>query len=209
MLDRIRVYIKSGDTVPKFLSIIARYIPKLTRVEQELITKACFLVEREFKDDYRHTGEAYITHFLAVATIIVCHLGMRDVNLIIAAILHDLLEDKPHWTRAHLVEEFNADVADLVYSVTKQKRQPSESFHEYELKYFAQVRAGRIRSVILKLSDRLHNMLTLWGSPEKKKAKTFETLQYLLPLAVEFQILWAELTLACTERINEENFFNH
>jgi hypothetical protein len=46
-------------------------------------------------------------------------------------------------------------------------------------------------------------MLTLWGTAEKKSAKTLETLRYVLPLAVEFQVLWPELTLACAERISE------
>ncbi|HMO78237.1 MAG TPA: HD domain-containing protein [Candidatus Paceibacterota bacterium] len=206
MLDRVKALIEKGNTIPKFIALVIYHVPKITDQELGLINKACAVTGHVFRDDIRHsTKEAYITHLLAVAVIIVSYLGMRDVNLIIAAILHDLIEDKPYWTYESLVQEFNVNVADLVYSVTKLDRQPGESEHNYQLRYFAQVWAGGIRSVILKLADRLHNMLTLWGPPEKKRAKTLETLQYVLPLAVQYQILWPELTLACAEQIRESN----
>lgn len=204
MLDRIRVLIEKGNTTPKFLGLIRHYIPKISDHDQSMLYKACVLAESEFKNDVRLTGEAYFTHLLAVP-VIVCDLGMRDVNVLTAGVLHDLLEDKPYWTRERLSGEFNPDVAELVDTVTMPQRHPNETQHEYKSRYYAQIRAKGIRSVTLKLSDRLHNMMTLWGTSEKKLAKTLETLQYVLPLAVESQILWTELTIACAERISERN----
>ncbi len=204
MLDRIRVLIEKGDTTPKFLSLIRHYIPRITDHDQSMLMKACNLAESEFKHDVRLTGEAYFTHLLAVPAI-VCDLGMRDVNVLTAGVLHDLIEDKPHWTHGRLAAEFNLDVADLVAAVSMPERHPNEALHEYKIRYYAQIRAKGIRAISVKLSDRLHNMLTLWGTSEKKLAKTLETLQYVLPLAVESQILWTELTLACAERISERN----
>lgn len=101
------------------------------------------------------------------------------------------------WSIAKIASEFNEDVARLVASVTKRQRRPGEDKHQYEAEVFAQVRAGGIRAIIIKLADRLHNVLTPWGSVSKQENKIRETLRYVLPLAVEVGVLWKEITIVC------------
>ena len=139
-----------------------------------------------------------------MAVILLSYLGIRDANLIAAALLHDIIEDIKGWTKLRVARELNVDVANLVDAVTKPDREPyGANEHKFEKATFAKVRTGGHRAVVLKLADRLHNMITLWGSPEKKRLKTLETLRYVLPLAVEQNILWQELTVACAGQLNE------
>jgi (p)ppGpp synthase/HD superfamily hydrolase len=201
MLERVRQLILKYNTKKKFLRRVAfRY--GMDTKGYLLIKKAYELARVEFRGLKRHSGEPYFYHKLAVAVILMEYLEVDDPNLVAAALLHDLIEDIEDWTEQKLQREFNRDVAKLVASVTKpDKSEFGDNLHQYELVTFTKVIGGGQRAVVLKLADRLHNMLTLWGSPKKKLEKTLETLQYVLPLAVEEGILWQELTVACSDRI--------
>ena len=110
---------------------------------------------------------------LSVAAILMCCLGINDANLVVAALLHDLVEDRPNrWTVERVALEFNRDVANLVASVTKRKRRPGENKHQYEAEVFAQVKAGGLRAITIKVADRIHNILTPWGSKQKQREKS-------------------------------------
>lgn len=206
MLDELKRVILKHRRQREFFRLIARHFGGHGTVEYRLIKKAYSLAHKEFFQVRRHDGDRYFYHKVAVAVIILCYLKVLDANLIAAALLHDLIEDIPGWSKERLARMFNEDVAHLVASVTKPDQKPyGTNLHKFEKATFATVRAGGYRAIKLKVSDRLHNMITLWGSPPKKLEKTLETLRYVLPLAVEIDVLWQELTLACAEQLHQIN----
>ncbi len=204
MLERVRQLISKYRTKKRFLGRVAVHFA-LNSPSYVLIKKAYEIARIAFHGRKRDTGEAYFYHKLATAVIIMEYLKILDANLIAAALLHDIIEDIELWTESRVSGDFNPDVGSLVESVTK----PNETFygvnyHKHKLATFAKVRAGGVRACTLKVADRLHNMVTLWGSSEKKLAKTLETLRYVLPLAVETGVLWKELVEDCALQIHEQ-----
>ncbi len=109
----------------------------------------------------RKSGEPYITHPVAVAAIL-ADLGM-DAETIIAAILHDTLEDTP-LPRAEIESRFGATVAELVDGVTKLDKVKFRSLQDAAAESFRKMllaMARDLRVILIKLADRLHNMRTL------------------------------------------------
>ena len=133
---------------------------------------------------FRKSGEAYICHPVAVA-ISLAEMRM-DANCIMAAILHDVIEDtgvsKPELTKA-----FNRDVAELVDAVTKLTKIDSKSHAETQAENVRKMflAMGKdLRVIMVKLADRLHNMQTLGAMPsEAKRRIARETLDIYAPIA--------------------------
>ena len=206
MLDKVRRVILKYRGKREFFQLIARHFGSGTP-EYKLIESAYKLAKNEFYFTWRHDGTRYFYHLVAVAVIVLEYMKITsDVNLIAAALLHDLVEDKPKWTTLRVTKKFNSDVAHLVEAVTKpDPKLYGSNIHKHEKATFAKVRAGGYRAIKLKLADRLHNMITLWGSAEKKLQKTRETLRYVMPLAIEIDVLWKELNVACALHSGEGN----
>jgi len=132
----------------------------------------------------RKTGEAYICHPIAVALSLA---EMRmDANGIMAAILHDVVEDTTV-TKKELATHFNQEVAELVDGVTKLSKIDSKSHAEAQAENVRKMflAMGKdLRVIMVKLADRLHNMQTLGVmSPEKKRRIARETLDIYAPIA--------------------------
>ncbi|TPQ29668.1 bifunctional (p)ppGpp synthetase/guanosine-3',5'-bis(diphosphate) 3'-pyrophosphohydrolase [Methylomonas sp. EFPC3] len=133
---------------------------------------------------FRRSGEAYICHPVAVAITLA---GMHmDAHGIMAAILHDVIEDTPI-TKEQLGEQFGAEVADLVDGVTKlskiDSRSRAEAQAENVRKMFLAM-AQDLRVIVVKLADRLHNMQTMGNMPlDKKRRIAKETLEIYAPIA--------------------------
>ncbi len=132
----------------------------------------------------RSSGEPYIIHPLAVAEIL-ADLGL-DPDTIIAALLHDAIEDT-NTTYAQIKQKFGVSVADMVEGVTKLTRMTYETAEEVEIENLRKMfiaMARDIRVIIIKLVDRLHNMRTLmYRPPEKQRKKALETMQIYAPIA--------------------------
>ncbi len=133
---------------------------------------------------FRRSGEAYICHPVSVAITLA---GMHmDAHGIMAAILHDVIEDTPI-TKDQLAEQFGAEVADLVDGVTKlskiDSRSRAEAQAENVRKMFLAM-AQDLRVIVVKLADRLHNMQTMGNMPlDKKRRIAKETLEIYAPIA--------------------------
>ncbi len=166
----------------ELVKCIRRYHPS---DDLTMIQKAYQIAYDAHKDQKRKSGEPYIIHPLCVA-IILADLEM-DKETIAAGILHDVVEDTV-MSLDELREEFGGEVALLVDGVTK-LTQISWSMDKMELqaenlrKMFLAM-AKDIRVIIIKLSDRLHNMRTLqYMKPEKQKDKARETMEIYAPIA--------------------------
>ncbi|MGH3195322.1 MAG: RelA/SpoT family protein [Streptosporangiaceae bacterium] len=147
------------------------------------------LIERAYgsaaywhRDQKRRSGDPYITHPLAVATIL-AELGM-NTETICAALLHDTVEDTPY-TLTELRGEFGEDIAALVDGVTKlDKVKYGEAAEAETVRKMVVAMSRDIRVLVIKLADRLHNMRTLRYLPrEKQERKSREVLEIFAPLA--------------------------
>ncbi len=152
------------------------------KADLALLQSAYDVAEEKHEGQKRKSGDPYITHPLAVATIL-AGLGM-DTTTLVAALLHDTVEDTDY-SLDRLREEFGEEVAQLVDGVTKLDRVELGNAAEAEtIRKMVVAMAQDPRVLVIKLSDRLHNMRTMrFLSPEKQAKKARETLEVLAPLA--------------------------
>ncbi|WP_146698142.1 RelA/SpoT family protein, partial [Haemophilus influenzae] len=161
--------------------IIQGYLPA---DKIELIKRAFVIARDAHEGQFRSSGEPYITHPVAVASIIAqLHL---DHEAVMAALLHDVIEDTPY-TEEQLKEEFGASVAEIVDGVSKLDKLKFRTRQEAQVENFRKMILAMtrdIRVVLIKLADRTHNMRTL-GSlrPDKRRRIAKETLEIYCPLA--------------------------
>jgi guanosine-3',5'-bis(diphosphate) 3'-pyrophosphohydrolase len=132
----------------------------------------------------RRSGEPYITHPIAVA--LQCTEWKLDSQALIAALLHDVMEDCGV-TKTDLVEKFGANVAELVDGLTKLDKLSFETQEEGQVESFRKMllaMARDVRVILVKLADRTHNMRTMESMPRSRwKAISSETLEIYAPIA--------------------------
>ena len=152
------------------------------KADLPLIERAYRTAERTHQGQMRKSGDAYITHPLAVTTIL-AELGMNEPTLC-AALLHDTVEDTDY-TLAELTRDFGAEVALLVDGCTKvDKIKYGESAKSDTIRKMIIAMSRDIRVLVIKLADRLHNMRTLhYLRPDKQSRIAQETLEIFAPLA--------------------------
>ncbi len=152
--------------------------------DEALLRRAYEFSARAHEGQTRRSGEPYLQHPLAVAGILT--FLKLDVTAIVAALLHDTLEDTVA-TQEELQTHFGDEVAHLVEGVTKIGQIPFRTYEEKQAENFRKMllsMADDIRVVFIKLADRLHNMRTLGHLPEaKQKQIAQETLEIYAPLA--------------------------
>ncbi|MEY8387733.1 bifunctional (p)ppGpp synthetase/guanosine-3',5'-bis(diphosphate) 3'-pyrophosphohydrolase [Oscillospiraceae bacterium 38-13] len=133
----------------------------------------------------RKSGEPYIIHPLAVAQIVAEELKL-DSESIEAALLHDVIEDTPA-THADVARLFSPTIANLVEGVSKLTRiqyATKEDEQMENLRKMLMAMSKDIRVILIKVSDRLHNMRTMeYQSPEKQKQKSLETMEIYAPIS--------------------------
>ena len=132
----------------------------------------------------RKEGSPYVTHCVAAADIAV-DMGL-DEDSVIAALLHDLIEDTP-LTHADIAKQFGESVANIVEGVTKLTRVQYTSKEDEQmenLRKMLMAMAKDIRVILIKIADRLHNMRTMaYQTEEKQRIKSLETMEIYAPIA--------------------------
>ena len=167
-------------TIDDLRLTLLEYLPE---AEVDDIARAYAFAEDAHDGQMRRTGHDYITHPLAVANVLTrMHM---DHQSIMAAILHDVLEDTGV-SKATLADTFGNEVAEIVDGVSKlatifksRAEAQAENFQK-----MAMATAQDIRVILVKIADRLHNMRTIGVMPpEKRKRTARETLEFYAPIA--------------------------
>jgi guanosine-3',5'-bis(diphosphate) 3'-pyrophosphohydrolase len=163
---------------PLFRAVKANH-PK---ADLALLERAYVIAERMHGSQMRKSGDPYITHPLAVTTIL-ADIGMTEPTLV-AALLHDTVEDTPY-TLEELRSDFGDEVAQLVDGVTKlDKVKYGDAAQAETIRKMIVAMSRDIRVLVIKLADRLHNMRTLRFVPQASQERTArETLDIYGPLA--------------------------
>ncbi len=169
---------------PKLLKQLINELDYLDEPDIEIVSKAYAYSSIAHEHQSRKTGEPYIIHPVAVASILGgLHL---DAAAISAGLLHDVLEDT-EIGEGLLKEEFGEEIFTLVDGVSKLDRLEDEGIKENQAESFRKMMLAMvqdIRVIIIKLSDRLHNMRTIYAlEPEKQMKKAKETLEIFAPIA--------------------------
>jgi len=179
--------------INQLISTVESYLPP---EQVERVQAAYEFGAEAHRGQKRLSGEPYISHPVAAANIL-AELHM-DAETLMAAILHDVIEDTPT-AKTEVATRFGAEVAELVDGVTKldqihfksRKEAQAESFRKMLL---AMVRD--IRVVLVKLADRTHNMRTLGSVPApKRRAIAVETLEIYAPIAERLGLYTIKLEL--------------
>src|SRR5688500_14140839 len=227
--------VKTARTTVPLQKLLEQLPERYTLTERELIQRAYRVAEEAHREQKRHSGEPYINHCLAVASVLA---DLRvPAEVVAAALLHDTVEDTTI-TLKDLKRDFGDTIAILVDGVTKLTKLPrvsrgdqhAEQSGESERAERASDKNTRsrkqdlisetlrktflamgddVRVVLIKLADRLHNMRTLSFMPEKKRKKIVkETLDIFAPLANRlgiWQIKW-ELEDLGFRHLNPEKY---
>lgn len=176
---------KKSVTMDQCMEQIQSYIHKPENLQ--LIEEAWQFAQKAHAGQMRKSGEPYIIHLVQVANILAqLHCSPKTIA---AGLLHDTLEDCDWVTYDLLAETFSTEIADLVEAVTKVGRinQEFKDEQEYQASNHRKIfiaMAKDIRVILIKLSDRLHNMRTLeYQSAAKQQKIAKETLQVYAPIA--------------------------
>jgi GTP pyrophosphokinase len=177
-----RITAQRGALSPVLEPLVAVHRQFYPKANLALLQRAYEVAEQRHATQLRHSGDPYITHPVAVATIL-AELGM-DTTTLVAALLHDTVEDTGYTVEA-LAGEFGDEVAHLVDGVTKLDKVVLGTAAEAEtIRKMVIAMARDPRVLVIKVADRLHNMRTIrFLPPEKQARKARETLEVIAPLA--------------------------
>ncbi|UNK58106.1 bifunctional (p)ppGpp synthetase/guanosine-3',5'-bis(diphosphate) 3'-pyrophosphohydrolase [Pseudoxanthomonas daejeonensis] len=174
----------TSEPVPDYVLELERAAAYLPREQLPLLREAWRVGAAAHAGQTRKSGEPYITHPVAVAGVL-AELGL-DVETLIAAILHDTIEDTP-LRREEIAAQFGADVADLVDGVTKLDKLKFRDRQEAAAESFRKMLLAMsrdLRVIMIKLADRLHNMRTLGAQGAEARTRIArETLEIYAPIA--------------------------
>ena len=189
-------FLSVAENRESFLKRISFLFPTLDP-RYKLIEKAYNDAKDAFRNKEREGGGRYFEHIRAVVLILIDYLRVKDYRMIVATILHDIVEDVPSWTIERVRLDYGEEVALLVEYMTKPPLENYSSKEERDKAYHDRFRFAPRRFFLIKLPDRLHNITTLWGcSAEKRRRKISETRIHYLPYAEEHFILYHELVEA-------------
>ncbi|MRU16308.1 bifunctional (p)ppGpp synthetase/guanosine-3',5'-bis(diphosphate) 3'-pyrophosphohydrolase [Roseovarius sp. A21] len=170
------------------IDLVRAYNPK---TDAKLISAAYEYGREMHEGQFRHSGEPYFSHPVAVAAILTEQ--RLDDATIITALLHDTIEDT-RASYAAVAEQFGSEIADLVDGVTKLTNLQLSSTETQQAENFRKLfmaMSKDMRVILVKLADRLHNMRTIKAMrPEKQLKKARETMDIYAPLAGRMGMQW-------------------
>ncbi|MEL7150678.1 MAG: bifunctional (p)ppGpp synthetase/guanosine-3',5'-bis(diphosphate) 3'-pyrophosphohydrolase [Pseudomonadota bacterium] len=170
------------------IALVENYNPK---TNADLIRRAFDYGQAMHNGQFRHSGEPYFTHPVAVAAILT-EQSLDDAT-IVTALLHDTIEDTRS-TYGEVEREFGAEIAELVDGVTKLTNLQLTSVETKQAENFRKLfmaMSKDLRVILVKLADRLHNMRTIRAMrPEKQAQKARETMDIFAPLAGRMGMHW-------------------
>ncbi|MEX0366566.1 MAG: HD domain-containing protein, partial [Ruegeria sp.] len=170
------------------IALVRNYNPK---TNTDRLSRAYEFGERMHDGQFRHSGEPYFTHPVAVAAILTEQ--RLDDATIITALLHDTIEDTKA-SYGHVADIFGDEVAKLVDGVTKLTNLQLSSRETKQAENFRKLfmaMSKDLRVILVKLADRLHNMRTIKAMrPEKQVVKARETMDIYAPLAGRMGMQW-------------------
>ncbi|MEN1961040.1 bifunctional (p)ppGpp synthetase/guanosine-3',5'-bis(diphosphate) 3'-pyrophosphohydrolase [Luteimonas sp. MJ246] len=183
-LALVTVPVPGDGDIPGYMRALEAAAAYLPAEQMRLVRRAWAVGAAAHAGQVRKSGEPYITHPVAVAGVLAEQ--KVDLETLIAAILHDTIEDTP-LTRAALASEFGESVAELVEGVTKLDKLDFASRREADAESFRKMMlamARDLRVILIKLADRLHNMRTLGAQSAEARARIArETLEVYAPIA--------------------------
>ena len=170
------------DDYQVLIEACRKYIKDL---DEDLIKKAFYFNVQEFKEILRISGDPYYTHPLKVALILINDIGFVDNQSVVAALLHDTVEDIPAITKEYISGIFGEEIAEIVDGVTKIKGEKTRKLDKaatYSKLFESLIKDVRV--ILIKLADRLDNLRTLHYLYEhKQKVIAQETLNFYTPFA--------------------------
>ena len=173
----------ANATAASFANLTAK-LDYLSPTDLEQVRLAYRFADEAHLGQLRNSGEPYITHPIAVAA--QCADWKLDTQALMAALLHDALEDCGV-TKVELIERFGSPVAELVDGLTKLDKLHFNTREENQAESFRKMllaMARDVRVILIKLADRTHNMRTLSDAPREKWARiASETLDIYAPIA--------------------------
>lgn len=163
-----------------------------------LVAKAYQVAKETFRGTHRKQGERYFEHCRAVALILMDILHQTDIQAIVAALLHDIIEDCGNsWPLTRVESEFGSTTSFLVGALTMplgdyaDRDERIAAFHAQILK----ATATDMRVIMIKLADRLHNLVTCDALIRENQLRMVEETEKLyLPYAKQYGILYKELS---------------
>ncbi|MDD4690934.1 MAG: bifunctional (p)ppGpp synthetase/guanosine-3',5'-bis(diphosphate) 3'-pyrophosphohydrolase [Eubacterium aggregans] len=197
-----------SNKIDSVIKLIKQYDPA---ADTTMILRAFDLADKAHSGQKRKSGEDYIIHPVAVAYILAEY--HMDVETIVAALLHDVIEDTIY-THDFIAEEFSETVAELVEGVTKIGKiefQSKEENQAENLRKMVMAMSKDIRVILIKLVDRLHNMRTLeYMTPGKQQEKSRETMDIYAPIAnrLGIQAIKAELEDLALKYLDPEAYYH-
>ena len=174
----------------------------LSKADFKQVREAYKFADEAHLGQFRASGQPYITHPVAVAGL--CADWKLDAQAIMAALMHDTIEDQGV-TKAELIEKFGAPTADLVDGLTKLDKLQFNTREESQAESFRKMllaMARDVRVILIKLADRLHNMRTMQAMvPNKRQRIARETLDIYAPIAHRLGLnqMYRELQELCFE----------
>ncbi|WP_299336848.1 RelA/SpoT family protein [uncultured Psychroserpens sp.] len=185
-MTEVEIEKENAEIAKAYKELLKVSYQTLTKEDKKLIRQAFEVAVDAHNGQRRKSGEAYIFHPIAVAKIVASEIGL-DATCIAAALLHDVVEDNPDYTKDDIERLFGETVARIVDGLTKISSLSKDADVSTQAENFRKMLLtlnDDVRVIIIKIADRLHNMQTMDSMRRDKQEKiASETLYIYAPLA--------------------------